>query len=73
MKNRREKNGSSDRFYFHGIQEILQIVTATMKLQFPWKETYDKTTQHIKKQRHHFADIGPYSQSYVFSNSHVQM
>ena len=27
----------------------------------------------IKKQRHHFADKGPYSQSYGFSDSHVQM
>ena len=25
---------------------------------------YDKPRQHIKKQRHHFADKGPYSQSY---------
>ena len=28
---------------------------------------------HIKKQRYHFANKGPYSQSYGFSNSHVQM
>ena len=27
----------------------------------------------LKKQRHHFADKGPYSQSYGFSSSHVQM
>ena len=27
----------------------------------------------FKKQRHHFADKGPYSQSSVFSNSHVWM
>ena len=27
----------------------------------------------IKKQRHHFANKGPYSQSYGFSNSHVWM
>ena len=26
-----------------------------------WKENYDKPRQHIKKQRHHFADKGPYS------------
>ena len=25
----------------------------------PWKESYDKPRQHIKKQRHHFADNGP--------------
>ena len=28
--------------------------------------------QHIKKQRHHFTDKGPYSQSYSFSSSHVK-
>ena len=39
----------------------------------PWKESYDKPRQHIKKQRHHFADTGPYSQSYGFSSSHIQM
>ena len=36
-------------------------------------ESYDKPRRHLKKQRHHFAYKGPYSQSYVFSNSHVQM
>ena len=39
----------------------------------PWKKTYDKPRQHIKKQRHHFADKDPYCQSYVFSSGHVQM
>ena len=29
--------------------------------------------QSIKKQRHHFADQGPYNQSYSFSSSHVWM
>ena len=29
--------------------------------------------QHIKKQRHYFADKGPSSQSYGFSNGHVWM
>ena len=29
--------------------------------------------QHIKKQRHHFADKGEYSQNYGFSSSHVWM
>ena len=32
----------------------------------PWKKSYDKPRQHIKKQRHHFTDKGPYSQSYGF-------
>ena len=32
----------------------------------------DKPRQCIGKQRHHFADIGPYCQSYGFSSSHIQ-
>ena len=39
----------------------------------PWNKSYDKTWQCMKKQRHHFANKGPYSQSYGFSSSHVQM
>ena len=33
----------------------------------PWKQNYDKPRQHIKKQRHNFADKGSFSQSYGFS------
>ena len=39
----------------------------------PWKKSYDKPRQCIKKQRHYFADKGPYSQSYGFSDGHVWM
>ena len=39
----------------------------------PWKKSYDQLRQHIKKQRHHFTDKGPSSQSYSFSSSHVWM
>ena len=31
----------------------------------------DQPRQHIKKQRHYFANKGPYSQSYGFSSSHI--
>ena len=34
---------------------------------------YDQTRQHIKKQRHYFANKGPSSQSCAFSSSHVWM
>ena len=37
------------------------------------KKTYDQPRQQIKKQRHHFVDKGPSSQSYDFSSSHVWM
>ena len=39
----------------------------------PWKKSYDQSRQNIKKQRHYFADKGPYSQNYGFSRSHVWM
>ena len=39
----------------------------------PWKETYDQPRQHIKKQRHYFANKGPSSQGYGFSSGHVWM
>ena len=39
----------------------------------PWKKSYDKPRQYIKKQSYHFADKGLYSQSYGFSSSHVWM
>ena len=48
------------RFYFLGLQNHW-TVTATMKLRHlaPWKKSYDKLRQCVKKQRHHFADKGP--------------
>ena len=39
----------------------------------PWKKSYDQPRQHIKKQRHYFANKGPSSQVYGFSSSHVWM
>ena len=39
----------------------------------PWKKSYDQARQHIKKQRHYFANKGLYSQSYGFSSSHIQI
>ena len=38
-----------------------------------WKKSYNKPREYIKKQRHHFANKGPHSQSNGFSSSHVQM
>ena len=39
----------------------------------PWKKNYDKTRQHIKKQKHYFANKSPSRQSYGFPSSHVWM
>ena len=37
----------------------------------PWKEIYDQPRQHIKKQRHYFANKVPSSQGYCFSSCHI--
>ena len=37
----------------------------------PWKKSYGKPRQHIKRQRHYFGDKVLSSQSYGFSSSHV--
>ena len=39
----------------------------------PWKKSYEQLRQHIKKQRHYFANKGPSSQGYGFSNGHLWM
>ena len=39
----------------------------------PWKKSYDKPRQHIKKQRHYFVNNGPSSQRYGLFSSHVWM
>ena len=59
---------------YFGAPKSLWMVIAAMKLKdTPWKESYDQPRQHIKKQRHYFANKGPSSQGYGFSNGHVWM
>ena len=43
---------------FFWAPKSLQMVTVAMKLKdaSPWKKSYDQTRQHIKKQRHYFAN-----------------
>ena len=74
MANKWGNNGNNDRL-FSWAPNSLQMMTAAMKLEdiSPWKKSYDNSRQHIKKQRHHFADKGPSIQSCGFSSSHVWM
>ena len=44
-----------------------------LKMLAPWKKSYDQPREHIKKQRHYFANKGPSSQSSGFFSSHVWM
>ena len=58
---------------FSWAPESLQVVTAAMKLKhlLLGRKANDKPRQHIKKQRHYFANKGLHSQRYDFSSSHV--
>ena len=51
----------------------LEVTILVLPTAIYWKKSYDQPRQHIKKQRHYFADKGPSSQSYGFSSSHVWM
>ena len=74
MANRWGNNGNSDRLLFSWASQSLQMVTAAIKLKdtlAPWEKSYGQPRQHIKKQKHYFADKGLYIQSYSFSSPHV--
>ena len=52
----------------------LQMVIAAMQLKdTPLKESYEQPRQHIKKQRHYFANKVLFSQGYGFPSGHVWM
>ena len=81
MANTWRKTGSCDRFSVLGSKSTTDRDPSREKKNTtqhnktkqlaPWKEGYDKPEQHIKKQRHHFANKGPYRQSYGLSSSQV--
>ena len=55
--------------------KITEDGDAAMKIKDPcsWKKSYDQPRQHIKKQRHHFANKSLYSQRYGFFSSQIWM
>ena len=75
MANRRGKSGSSDRSSFLRLQNHCRwwLQPWNSKTLAAWKESYDKPRQCIKKQRHHLANKGSYSQRSGFTSSHAQM
>ena len=65
----------TDFHYFLGLQNHCgwRLQPWNWKTLAPWKKSYDRPRQHIKKQRHHFPDKGPHSQNSGVSSSHVRM
>ena len=53
--------------------EIKRCLFLGRKVMTNLHSIYDQPRQHIKKQRHYFANKGLYSQSYGFSSCHVWM
>ena len=68
MTNRWWQSENSNRFFFS-----LGLKNHCRWWLQPWKESYDKTRQNIKKQRHYFANNGPFGQSCGFPSNHVCM
>ena len=62
-------------FFFFWLQNHCRwcLQPWNQKMLTPWKKSYGQPWQHIKKQRHYFANKGPSSQIYGFSSSHVGM
>ena len=61
-------------FYILTINKMKSTIYSGIKYMLaPWKKSYDQPRQHIKKQRHYFANKGPSSQGYGFSSGHVWM
>ena len=73
MGNRWGNSANSVRLYFGGLQNHCRwwLQPWNYKTLTSWKESYDQRRQHIKKQRHYFANKGPSSQGYGFSSGHV--
>ena len=67
--------GNSVRLYFWGPPNHCRrwLKPWNQKMLAPWKQSYDRSRQHITKQKHYLADKGVSSQSYGFSSSHVWM
>ena len=75
MANRWGNNGNSERLYFWGLQNHCRwwLQPWNLKTLASWKKSYDQPREHIKNQRHYFANKGPSRQSFDFSSSHVGM
>ena len=60
MANRWGNNGNSEKLHFWGLQNHCRwwLQPWNEKMLAPWKKSYDQPWQHVKKQRHYFADKG---------------
>ena len=67
------KETERDELYETGPPDCVRLACLKFFRWVSWKKSHDTPRQPVKKQRHHFANKGPYSQSYGFTSSHVRM
>ena len=60
-------------FIFLGLQNHCRwwLQPWNKKMLIPWKKIYEQLRQHIKKQRHYFANKGLSSQGYILSSAYL--
>ena len=75
MRNRWGDSGNGVRLYFGGLLDHCRwwLQPWNWKTLTLWKESYDQPRQHIKKQRHYFANRDLSGQAYGFSSGQVWM
>ena len=75
MVNRWGNKRNCDRLYFLELQNHCRwwLQPEIKRYLLLGKKNYDQPRQHIKRERHYFANIGPSNQSYGFSSSHIWM
>ena len=68
MANRWRNSGNIHRLYFLGLQNHCRwwLQPWNKKMLAPWKKSYDQPRQHVKKQRHYFANKGHLVKAMVF-------
>ena len=63
----REKVEAVTDFIFLGSQITVDVdCSPEFQTLPPWKKSYDRPRQHIKKRRHHFANKSPYVKAMIF-------
>ena len=71
MANRQGNNGNSEFILLVSKITADGDYSPEIKTFDPWKISFDQPRQHIKKQRHYFANKIPSSQSYGLYSSHI--
>ena len=72
--NRWGNSGNSDRLYFLELQNHCRWCSEIKRCLLLGKtKHYNQPRQHVKNLRYYLADLGPSSQSFGFSSSHVWM